>query len=68
MPATSYNNNPPKTVNDRTMVPIIIGDRSIGRATVAALLEVELAPVATAVTDPEPGAAVPVEVPLPLAS
>jgi len=46
------------------MIPLTkSGDLSIGVLNEAALFLVELEPVAVAVTDPEPGEAVPVEVP-----
>jgi hypothetical protein len=69
IPPFTYNSIPPRTVHPKTIAPTIMGDRSRGRGPpTAALFFVEPAPVATAVTDPEPGAAVPVDVPLPPAS
>jgi hypothetical protein len=65
----SYNNIPPSTVHAKTIAPTITGVWSKGRGPpVAAFFFVAEAPEATAVTDPEPGEAVVLDVPLPLAS
>jgi hypothetical protein len=66
----SYNNMPPAKVHTRTIVPTTKGAWSKGRGEEATffLVAEALAPDATAVTDPDPGVAEPVDVPLPPAS
>jgi hypothetical protein len=62
-----HNSVAPKNENPTTMNPMIMGVLSKGRTDIGAalllLVAVLEAPVATAVTDPEPAVAVPVDVP-----